>query len=624
MDTRLLEFYNRELLYVRETGAEFAAAYPGIAAGLGLRGTDCDDPYVERLLEGMAFLAARVQLKLDARHPEFTQHLLEVVYPGILAPTPSCAVAEFIPDVSEGSLQSGVRIPRHSKVSAVPGKGERTACQFRTAHDVVLWPLQLKEARYVSGSGALASLDLGPTATARAAISLRILAPEGISIGTLPVEELTFFVKALPDVAARVIEQVLCDCVGVAVREPKPTARATLLEGRSVSVVGLEDDESLLPIPRAGFQGYRLLQEYFAFPERLLAFRVAGLRKGLAPIAGREVELLLLFDKAQATLENALDASHLRLYCTPIINLFPRSTDRVHVSARETEIHVAADRNRPMDYEIHSITGVRGIGASGEVIADVLPLHRVHHRSGPVDSQAYFTAYRRPRLKSSRQERLGTRTQYLGSEVYLSIVDRQRRQFSGELRQLDVQALCTNRDLALQLVLGKAKTDFVLDGSAPLASIRCIAGPSAPRTSPADGDTAWRLISQLSLNYLSLSEADDARGAETLRGLLGVYAHVDDVTAIRQIEGVRRVRYRPAVRRVPSGGPIAYGRGLEITLGLEESAFEGTGIIAIAAVLERFFARYASINSFIQLRLESLSRGEIKRWPARIGTRQVL
>lgn len=624
MDTRLLEFYNRELLYAREMGAEFAAAYPGIAAALGLRGTDCDDPYVERLLEGMAFLAARIQLKLDARHPEFTQHLLEVVYPGFLAPTPSCAVAEFVPNVSEGTLVSGVSIPRHSKVSAVPGRGERTPCQFLTAHDVVLWPLSLNEARYISGAGALGSLELRPVTTARAAISLKLCVPDGVKIGSLPVEDLAFFVKAVPDVAARVIEQVLCDCVGVAVREPKPAARAALLPGRSVSLIGLDDDESLLPVPHAGFQGYRLLQEYFAFPERLLSFRIEGLRQALAPITGREAELLILFDKSQPTLENALDASHLRLYCTPIVNLFPRGADRVHVSARETEIHVAADRNRPMDYEIHSITGVRGIGSSGETIADVLPLHRVHHRSGPLDSQAYFVACRRPRLKSSRQQRLGTRTQYLGSDVYLSVVDRQRRQFSGELRQLDVQALCTNRDLPLQLALGKSRTDFAFDGSAPISAIRCIAGPTTPRNSPADGDTAWRLISQLSLNYLSLSEEDDARGAETLRGLLGVYAHVDDATATRQIEGVRRVRYRPAVRRVPSGGPIAYGRGLEITLGLEESAFEGTGIVAIAAVLERFFARYASINSFTQLRLESLSRGEIKRWPARIGSRQIL
>src|ERR1700692_260234 len=158
MDTRLLDAYERELLHVKEMGAEFAAEYPKIAAGLGLPGLR--DPFVERLLEGFAFLAARVQLKLDARHPEFTQQLMELVYPGLLSPVPAAAVAQIMPDLEEGSLKEGVLIPRGSSLKTPLGKGERTSCEFRTSQDVTLWPLTVTDAKYLSGTGAVSGQGL--------------------------------------------------------------------------------------------------------------------------------------------------------------------------------------------------------------------------------------------------------------------------------------------------------------------------------------------------------------------------------------------------------------------------------------------------------------------------------
>jgi type VI secretion system protein ImpG len=173
MDPRLLDYYNRELQFVREMGAEFAQAYPRIAARLGVDGLECSDPYVERLLEGFAFLAARVQLKLDARHPDFTQHLLEMVYPHFLQPTPSCAVVELAPDLKDTALQSGHLIKRGTSLRSPLVKGDRISCEFRTAHDVTLWPLIVTEAKYLSGSGALATQGVATDGRARAAIRLR-------------------------------------------------------------------------------------------------------------------------------------------------------------------------------------------------------------------------------------------------------------------------------------------------------------------------------------------------------------------------------------------------------------------------------------------------------------------
>jgi type VI secretion system protein ImpG len=624
MDPRLLEYYNRELQFVREMGAEFAASYPRIASRLGMDGLECADPYVERLLEGFAFLTARVQLKLDARHPDFTQHLTEMVYPHFLSPTPSCAVVELAPDMKEGGVHTGHLVKRDTSLRSPLVKGERTSCEFRTAHDVTLWPLTVVEAKYLSGSGALSTQGIATDGRARTAIRLRLKSAAGLNIRTLPLQSLAFYLKATPDIAHRIFEQVTADCIGAYVRGTAPGSPVSFIPAKSIRQSGLDDSEALLPVTRQGFQGYRLLQEYFSFPERFLFFSLQDLEPAVRACNGGEIEIYFVMERAQPALENALDASHFRLFCTPAVNLFPRAVDRVHVSPTETEYHLVADRNRPMDFEIHSLGKVEGIGANGEAVAQILPFYSVSHGVTRQSAPAFYTLQRRPRLLSARQQQNGARSGYVGSECFIALVDAAQRGLSGEIRQIDAQALCTNRDLPVQMATGQARTDFTIEGGAPVESVRCIAGPSYPRQSPAFGVTAWKLISHLSLNYLSLVDRAPESGAETLRDLLALYADANDAAALRQIEGVRSVSYSPVVRRVPIVGPISYGRGLEIALTLDDASFEGAGIVALGGVLERFFSRYVSLNSFTQLRLQSSARGAVKTWPVRVGCRQTI
>lgn len=625
MDPRLLDYYNRELQFVREMGAEFAQAYPRIASRLGVDGVECADPYVERLLEGFAFLAARVQLKLDARHPDFTQHLLEMVYPHFLQPTPSCAVVELAPDLKESALVGGHLVKRDTVLRSPLVKGDRISCEFRTAHDVTLWPLIVAEAKYLSGSGALAAQGVATDGRARAAIRLRLKTAPGVKMKSLPLDSLTFYLKATPDLAHRVFEQVAANCIGMYIRSPRLTnGQAGAVHFRpaaSVRQVGLDDHEALLPVTRQGFQGYRLLQEYFAFAERFLFFSLHDLRDAVQACEGDEIEIYLAMERAQTGLENALDAAHFRLFCTPAVNLFPRALDRVHVNNRETEYHLVPDRNRPMDFEVHSLLKMEGVGAGGESITQIRPFYSVGH-GGDAQNAAYYTMQRRPRLMSARQQQNGARSAYVGSECFVSLVDAAQRQRTGEIRQLDVQALCTNRDLPIQLATGQARSDFSVEGGAPVEAVRCIAGPSYPRQSPGFGSTAWKLISHLSLNYLSLVDRTPEAGAEMLRDMLALYADQNDVTSLRQVEGVRTVGYSTVVRRAPVEGPISYARGLEITIALDDAAFEGAGIVSLGSVLEQFFARYVSLNSFTQTRLASVARGSIKTWPVRVGCRR--
>ena len=622
MDPRLLEYYNRELQFIREMGAEFATQYPRIAARLGLDGMECADPYVERLLEGVAFLTARVQLKIDARHPEFTQHLMEMVYPHFLAPVPSCAIAEFTPDFKEDALQAGAKIARGSRLSMQLNKGERTACEFRTAHEVVLWPLTVTEARYISGTGSLSALGVAVDERTRGAIRLRLQATGGVPINALALDELTFFIKASTDIAAKIHEQVLADGVGVFARGTTSGAVGHRIGADAIVPVGYADSESLLPATTRTFEGYRLLQEYFAFPERFLFFKVRRLAPAVRACSGTELDIYLLLERAQPALENALDPQQFRLYCSPIINLFHKSLDRIHVGDHDTEHHVLPDRNRPMDFEVHSIEKVTGIGAEDAPNVAVLPFYSTTHYKRTGGENVYFSVQRRQRLFSARQQSTGSRTSYIGTEVFVSVVDGGERSVASRFRQLDVEALCTNRDLPIHTTFGKGRTDFLLEGSAPVESIRCITGPTFPKPSPAFGDTAWKLISQLSLNYLSLRDSEG--GAELLRELLSLYADRNDPVQTRQIEGVRHIAYSPIVERIPGGGPITYGRGLRIALTLDDAAFEGTGILTLASVLEQFFARYVSLNSFTRMELRSQLRGDIKEWPPRLGARATL
>jgi type VI secretion system protein ImpG len=306
------------------------------------------------------------------------------------------------------------------------------------------------------------------------------------------------------------------------------------------------------------------------------------------------------------------------------VNLFPRTADRIHVNSFETEHHLVADRNRPMDFEIFGIEKLQAVSQSGETIAEIRPFYAVDHRTDPRSPSIYYTLQRRPRLLSARQQQSGARAGYIGAECFISLVDTAQRQLTGEIRQVDAQVLCTNRDLPIQLASGQGRTDFLIEGGVPVEAVRCIAGPSYPRASPAFGDTAWKLISHLSLNYLSLVDQAPESGAQMLRDMLMLYTDANDSAAVRQVEGVRAISYKPLVRRMPVAGPMSYGRGLEITVTLEDAAFEGAGIVSLGAVFDRFFARYVSLNSFTQTRIVSTSRGEVKTWPVRMGRRQII
>ncbi|HRH29983.1 MAG TPA: type VI secretion system baseplate subunit TssF [Aquabacterium sp.] len=630
MDPRLLKLYNQELQHVREMGAEFARQFPKIAGRLGMDGLAVSDPYVERLIEGFAFLTSRVQLKLDAEFPRFSNRLAEIVYPHFLAPTPSMAVTQFEPLLADPSLLTGFTVPRGTRLTGQLGKGDQTACEFVTAQDVRLWPLKVDSAEYFSYAADLSvsSLKLPPGRKVKGGIRITLSCPPELSLSQIALDDLRLHFSGADDVAYKLYERVMCSAIGVLVCDAgRPPREQVLLPAQTIVPVGFEDHEALLPVTQRGFEGYRLLQEYFAFPQRFLFADFKGVGNAIRQVGervgGHTVQLIVLLDQGDTGLEGAVDAGNFQLNCTPAINLFEKRCDRIHVTGLQHDFHVVPDRTRPMDFEVYELKDVTGYGAGGSDGQTFKPFYAAHHTEH-ADHSAYYAVQREPRLLSATQKRVGPRSSYIGSELFISLVDQREAPYSQDLRQLGVLALCTNRDMPLHMPIGVSASDFLLDITGPIASIKVLRGPSKPISSNRDGSEPWRLINQLSLNYLSLTDTDPIQGAAALRELLSLHGGRRDQGPDKQIEGVRHVKVAPTVRRLPMGGPITFGRGQLIELEVDDFAFQGASAFLLASVLERFMARYASINTFTELRLSSSSRGLIKHWGPRCGSRPVL
>lgn len=623
MDPRLLRLYEQELRYFREAGSEFAREFPKIAARLGMDGQEVADPYVERLIESTAFLGARVALKLDAEFPRFNESLLNIVYPHYLQPTPAMAVTCFHPNLLDANLAKGVTVPRGTALRALRPAGQSTYCEFRTGSNLTLWPIELQSADYFSFAPDLPLASIGLAQKVKGGLRLRLRATAGLTFDQIAMDVLSFHFAGNEDEAFRLHELCLSRCIGVLVGPAtRPMSWHRLLPGDAVRQVGLEDDEALLPVTLPTFQGYRLLQEYFAFPQRLLFAEVQGLRRILAQAQTDAIDICLLFSAGAAELEGMISTESIALNCTPVVNLFPKRADRIHVSDSVNEFHVVPDRTRPMDFEVHSIREIVGYGAGNASEETFHPFYSAFHTEHP-DHLAYFTARREPRLLSINQRKNGHRTSYTGSEVYVSLVDPKEAPFSANLKQLSIDAMCTNRDLPLIMPLSPNDGDFSLEASLPVERIQCIRGPSKPFSPVHTGTLAWRLVDHLSLNYLSLLDASSEQASSALRDILDLYVTNTDPAMRTQLRGLVGVKSKPLVRRLPLPGPIAFGRGLEITLTVDESAFHGASAFLFASVLSRFLARHVTMNSFVETVLRSSLRGDIMRWTPSCGAKPI-
>ncbi|MFD1200016.1 type VI secretion system baseplate subunit TssF [Brucella gallinifaecis] len=628
MESRFLDYYNRELVYLREMGAEFAEQYPKVAGRLGMCGIDVADSYIERLMEGFAFLTARIQLKMDAAFPCFSQSLLEIIYPNYLSPTPSMAIAELHPDSSKGGISNGFMVPRGTIMDSQTLKKDGTTCSYTTAHDVMLQPVRLVSAELGGIPADIPLISLGlHNSSCLSALRIRLECYESVALNDLHLDQLMFYLAGPEMHAQQLLELLMQHSVGLICQtvEAQPQRQALPLD--ALCQEGFAADQALLPNDLRNFEGYRLLQEYFAFPARCQFFSISGLGLLLQRVrkekkALRQFEIVVLLDRQNAALEQLVDVNHFALHCTPVINLFPKTAERITVDETKHEYHLVVDKLRPLDYEVFSVQ--RLVGNASEKRDE--QEFRSFYNTLTADSGnygAYFSLRREPRLLSERARRYGTRTGYAGSEVFISVVDEQQSPWHNDLKYLTANVLCTSRDLPL-LLRQQDQSNFMISDSIPVKQISLRKGPTPPRPALAQGIVTWRLISQLQLNYLSLMDATPEQGAASLRQLLGLYGNSSEPAVAKQILGVRHCNLHPIHRRVPEPGPIVFARGIAIDLKVDEQAFSGSSPYIFGSVLERVFSRLVAMNSFTEMTLSSEQRGKIAHWGARMGKRMLI
>jgi type VI secretion system protein ImpG len=610
----LKEYYDTELRYLNTLALEFAEKYPKIASRLQL-GADPPDPHVERLVEAFAFLAARVRLKIDDEFPEITEALLEALYPHYVRPVPSMSVVEFHLDPEAGKLTTGLTIPRESMLYSRPV--ERVRCQFRTCYETTLWPVNVTEAAWTTPDRLEPPLR-APEAVAALRVELKCF--RDVQFDKLAWRFLRFYLHGESGLIHNLHELLCNNCVGILIRDPGVRQRQVWFPPEALRAVGFTDEEGVLPYPRRSFLGYRLLQEYFAFPEKLFFLDLTGLEQlGAAGFRDRAeiVFLIAPFERAdrQQTLEVGVSARELRLNCCPVINLFPHTAEPIAVDHTRHEYEIKPDVRRRHALEIFSVDEVV---TANPRLPEIPPLYSFRHAQLQDLKEVFY--YLRRRSTSAGPEEggpgAGARRRDEGTEVWLSLVDLSGQVAPAAGEVLTARCQCTNRDLPARLPFGSEAGDFELEGKPSVKRVVALKKPT-PTLRPRLGDaTLWRLVSQLSLNYLSLV----SEGKEALQEILRLYNFTGSPYLEKQIQGIVKLESKRHFARVVSENGISFVRGTRVEMLFDEDQFAGAGVYLFASVLEQFLGLYVSLNSFSQLIARTEQRKEVLReWLPRAG-----
>jgi len=630
MRDELLGYYERELIFLRRMGAEFARKYPKVAGRLLLEEEKIEDPHVERIIEAFAFLTGRISLKLEDELPEITESFLNVLYPHYLAPIPSMAITQFSFGSPNDKLTAVQMLERGAKLNSRPVDG--TPCQFRTGFDVQLVPMEIQAAALESPAP---KDGRGKYAESFIRLSMRCFGDSNLhefKVGSTgePLKFLRFYINGDPQLIFPLYEMIFNQVTRVEFRAKEaPIGNKTLKTLTNIQLklpdpvilpaeeaikqVGFTEEESLLPYTKRSFQGYRLLTEYFAFPYKFLFFDVYGIDQAIAKKFGSHFDILIHL-KDVTPPKAPVTADTFRLGCTPIINLFSRMADPIYLSQQKYEYHAVPDVHRQTTTEIYSIDDVITTDPKTNTTREFSPFYSLRHAYGEQMEKSFWYATRRD---SQREEDEGT-------EMFVSLVDMNFNPRVPAVEVLNVRTTCTNRDLPARLPFGGREGDFEVEGSGLLSKARCLTKPTETLRPARRRALQWRLISHLNLNYLSIIESQNGT-PEALQEILHLY-NFDDASATRkQILGITGIESRKVVRRIGEHIGAGFVRGLQTTLTMDEEEFVGSGMFLFACVLERFFGLYSSLNSFNQMVLRTKQREEdVKVFPPRTGEQVLL
>lgn len=600
----LIEYYQRELTFLRESAGAFADAHPKIASRLRLTREAVEDPHIGRLIESVAFMNARLRHKLDDEFPEISDAMLMTLYPHLIQPVPSFFVARLEPSAD---LDKPLLVPRGTTLTTEPVDGE--PCQYRLCHDTTLLPLKISAA--AMGGQPLDAPSLGLSA-ARGVLrlSLATTKPE-IAMSDLAIDSLRLFIKSDARRAQLLVEQLGVNLLGIGVGVASDDPRAVLLPPEALRLMGLADDEMLLPQTPVASLAYAGIQEHFSYPQKHLFFEISGLAARTLDMAGGKLDLFLYFDKISPELERVVRPDDFELFACPALNLFEMEAEPIQIDHGQIEYRIIPDARREDGIEIHSVLDVTLQDGSGQrtPAPSLYSIDRSSGRSG----RFFHTAMRRSSFGPGG-----------GDDVFLAVADLDGALLRDDATIANVRVLATNRDLPARLPFGGGRPSLTVGDVLPgLAGASALSKPTPTRRPARRRAAVWKLIGQLSLNHLSL--VDGADGAKALREMLALYDLSEMPESAFLRDRLVGVTAAPGVARVRLRGHTAICAGTDVTLEIDDERLSGSGVFLLCSVLERFLGASCSINSFVRLSVRlRREAGVWKTWTPQIGDRALV
>ncbi|SHF77674.1 type VI secretion system protein ImpG [Microbulbifer donghaiensis] len=609
MSEKLIDLYERELAFVQQTAAEFARMHPATASRLQLDTDTVDDPLVGRLLSGVAYMNARVQQKLSDDFPELTDAMLETLYPHYLRPIPSCAIVQFEP---EPDLDAITNVGAGTLLESDSFQGQ--TCRFTSSYSVDICPFEAVSASLMPRPFIAPGCNDIQGANAVLKLSLKTLSQD-LSFFELNPGKLRFFLRGQPSHIYALYDILLSKCTKLVVANGEADPKPIFLESNAIRQVGLEPEEGLLPYPDTAFIGYRLLTEYFAFPEKFHFIDIEGLQEALDNSYGDTLNLYFYLSESHEELEKQIATNMFALGCTPAVNLFPQTADPIPLSHTQYSYHVVPDARRSDGLEIYSVDEVSATDGSGQTTT-YRPFYGIQHSQHQARQSAFWFSRRRDVVEGEHRNEQA-------SEVDITLVDLDFNPHRISDHTMDVKLTCCNRNLPKKLPTGNAQPYLQLvDGDAPASRISCIVAPTATLRPPRRERGYWRLISHLNLNHLSLSGSG---GCEALKEIFRLYDFRDSASTRNLIESLLRLTTCPITAPIQIDNSVVLCRGTEVKIELDSMMLSGTSPLLFASVIERFLGLYCSLNSFTRLIATMSGRdGELKRWPPRAGDKALL
>lgn len=601
----LLPHYEQELSLLRQRAAEFAARFPGLASHLQIGHGASGDPHTERLIQATALLTARVNKSLEDGYSRFTESFLETLFPHYLRPFPSCAIVQArLP----AEAASGPLIPRGIELHAMPIGG--VECRFRTCYAIQQLPVRLTQARFNPALNVPPSIRL-PTGSGTS-LSIDIEASDQqAGFTSLVGSTLRVYLDGEASVVA-VARDILQGRIAMACIETGP-GEWQQLPSVPLAIVGFADDEALVPFSSRSHPAYRLLTEYFTFPEKF-NFVDIGLTDIVpqVPAECRRVTLHLFLadvraDSHESGLLSTLSANNFLLGCAPVVNLFRQTAEPILVTHERADYPLLSDPEHAWAYDIHSVDTVRMLrqGEQDTSLIDFRPFYSLRHGEGMAKRGHYYAVRRDEALDA-------------GHEYRIVLVDADFDPVRCEQATVSVELTCTNRDLPCRIAYGQPAGDL----STPAAStngstIKFVRRPTMPRRFAATPALQWRLLSHLTLNFHSLVQ----EGLDGFREMLSLYDLVQTPSTRRQIEAIVGLGHRPTTAWIRNERGPSLVHGIEVCITVDEDAFVGSGLMLFARVIDRFLGLYVQINSFTELVVLSNQTGkELIRCQPRNGS----